>query len=57
MIYFGRDLRDRVLELFRSSLVRFGFLGLGKRENLALTPLSHQFSEMVMNARLYRRTA
>ncbi|MEQ9319969.1 MAG: CheR family methyltransferase [Polyangiaceae bacterium] len=57
MIYFGSNLRDRVLGLFRESLVRFGILGLGKRENLALTPFSSRFAEMMTSTRLYRATA
>ena len=35
LIYFGRELQDRVLELFDESLARRGVLALGRKETLA----------------------
>ena len=34
LIYFNRELQDRALGLFRDSLCRRGFLGLGAKESL-----------------------
>ena len=34
MIYFDKDLQDRVLNLFDSSLESLGFIGLGSKETL-----------------------
>src|SRR5690606_35126701 len=34
LIYFNRDLQERVLKLFDESLITLGYLGLGKKESL-----------------------
>lgn len=54
-IYFGKELRQRVLELIHASLCKFGLLGLGMRESLRYTPLADAFQELPGGARLYRR--
>ena len=38
LIYFDRPLQSRVLGLFFDSLVNFGFLAIGRKENLRLAP-------------------
>jgi chemotaxis protein methyltransferase CheR len=55
MIYFGNELRDRVQTLLQDSLVRFGYLCLGKKESLAHTPLAARFEELPQQVRIYRR--
>lgn len=56
MIYFGTELRDRVLELLHESLVMFGILGLGQRESLRFTPQHDSYRPLVdEGVRLYRR--
>lgn len=45
-IYFTKPLQDRVLGLFRDSLVRTGFLGLGPRESLDLSPVRDVFTPL-----------
>jgi len=57
LIYFNRDLQDRVHGLLYESLAIFGVLGLGKRETIRFT--SHQacYKDLDGPARLYRKIA
>jgi len=57
LIYFNDDLQDRVLHLFRDSLVHKGFLCLGSKETLARTAVEADFEVLDAPARLYRRHA
>jgi len=55
MIYFDRTLQDRVHELFHSSLITFGVLGLGTKETLAATDYADRYQQLDEAARLYRK--
>ena len=55
LIYFNRDLQDRVVGLFRDSLCRRGFLGLGTKESLRFTRSALDFAETVRDARIYQK--
>lgn len=55
LIYFDRDLQDRAIGLFKSSLVRGGFLGLGSKENLRFSSHSEDFAGFVESERIYRK--
>jgi len=55
LIYFDRSLQDRVIGLFRDSLARKGFLGLGSKESLRLSAHAGAFSEFVKEEKIYRR--
>ncbi|MDR3419586.1 MAG: CheR family methyltransferase [Nevskia sp.] len=55
LIYFNDTLQDRVLRLFRDSLVHKGFLCLGAKETLARTPVERDFECFDAQARIYRR--
>jgi chemotaxis protein methyltransferase CheR len=55
MIYFGRELRERVHELLYESLSKFGILSIGTKESLRLTPFEDRFEEMGSDLRIYRR--
>jgi chemotaxis protein methyltransferase CheR len=58
MIYFDRVLQDRAIGLFRDSLTRNGFLGLGSKESLRFSAHSDAFSDFDREERIYqRRTA
>ena len=57
LIYFSNPLQNRVLELFRDSLVRGGYLCLGLRESLAFAPAVADFHPIDAGLRLYRRHA
>ncbi len=55
LIYFERDLKGRVLDLFADSLCRRGFLGLGSREGIGMLPASEAFQDFDRTNRWYRR--
>ena len=55
LIYFDRDLQNRAIALFRDSLCRKGFLGLGAKETLAFSNLAAEFAECVREERIYQR--
>jgi chemotaxis protein methyltransferase CheR len=56
LIYFNDALQDRVLRLFRDSLVHKGFLCLGTKETLAHSGVERDFEAFDAVARLYRRS-
>jgi len=55
LIYFDRDLQDRVHDLFFDSLVTFGVLGLGEKESIRFTRHSAAYEELDPEQRLYRK--
>ncbi|WP_159981954.1 MULTISPECIES: protein-glutamate O-methyltransferase CheR [unclassified Novosphingobium] len=55
MIYFDRQLQDRAVGLFRDSLGRGGFLGLGSKETLRFSEHVDAFSEFVREEKIYQR--
>jgi chemotaxis protein methyltransferase CheR len=55
LIYFGRDLQDRALGLFRESLCRSGFLGLGSKESLRFSAHSGEFADFVREQKIYQK--
>lgn len=55
MIYFDRDLRERVHGLLYGSLSKFGILSIGKKESLHFTPFEDRFEEMGEDLKIYRR--
>lgn len=54
LIYFGNELQNQVLGLFRDSLVRGGFLCLGNKESLDFAPAGQAFTAVNARARLFR---
>jgi chemotaxis protein methyltransferase CheR len=57
LIYFGDELQERALGLFRDSLVRGGFLVLGDRERLDYSALAGHFRPLEPGLPLYRLIA
>lgn len=57
MIYFDRPLQDRAVGLFRGSLARGGFLGLGSKESLRFSEHAGAFTEFVREEKIYQRSA
>ena len=55
MIYFDRALQDRAIGLFRDSLARKGFLGLGSKESLRFSAHASAFSDFVQEEKIYQR--
>ena len=56
MIYFDRALQDRAIGLFRDSLPRNGFLGLGAKETLRFSAHASAFRDFVPAEKIYQRT-
>lgn len=54
LIYFDKTLQERVLDLFRRSLVHKGFLLLGDKESLEFTALESVFDEYEKKQRIYQ---
>ena len=54
LIYFTAPLQNRVLALFRDSLVRGGFLCLGLKENLEFAAAARDFIPFQAQERIYR---
>lgn len=55
LIYFNRELQDRVLRLFYDSLIPGGFLCLGSKESIKLTSVSDQFELISEKEKIYRK--
>jgi chemotaxis protein methyltransferase CheR len=55
LIYFDRDLQNKVLQLFYDSLLPGGFLCLGSKESLKFSKLAHRFEPVSENEKIYRK--
>jgi len=55
LIYFDRELQDRAAGLFRDSLARRGFLGLGSKESLRFSAHADAFTEFDRDEKIYQR--
>ncbi|MCI5223747.1 MAG: hypothetical protein D3924_14020, partial [Candidatus Electrothrix sp. AR4] len=55
MIYFNKELKNRVLELFDDSLIRGGFLCLGSRESLQFTSICDKYNRIDRKNKIYRK--
>jgi chemotaxis protein methyltransferase CheR len=55
LIYFNRQLQERALGLFRESLVRKGFLGLGSKESMRFSSHAGAFDEIVREDRIFQK--
>ncbi|TCM53159.1 chemotaxis protein methyltransferase CheR [Rhizobium sp. PP-F2F-G48] len=55
LIYFDRTLQDRALGLFKDSLPRKGFLGLGAKESIRFSEHAGAFRDFVREEKIYQR--
>ncbi len=55
LIYFNRELQDRAVGLFKDSLVRRGFCGIGAKESLHFSAHAKAFTEFIREERIYQR--
>jgi chemotaxis protein methyltransferase CheR len=55
LIYFDRTLQDRAVGLFRDSLCRKGFLGLGTKESLRFSAHRDAFADFSAADKIYQR--
>lgn len=56
LIYFNRDLQDRVFALFTESLSEPGFLGLGSKETLLHSSSKKHYAYFNREARIWKKT-
>jgi len=56
LIYFDRGLQDKALGLFKESLARKGFLGLGAKETMRFSKYSQSFTDCVREEKIYQRS-
>ncbi len=55
LIYFNRDLQNRVLGLFSDSLPNDGTLCLGSKESIRFSAFSNSFEDIVREEKIYRK--
>jgi chemotaxis protein methyltransferase CheR len=55
LIYFNKDLQNRVLKLFHDSLCRYGILCLGSKENIHFSACAEDFDPLVSEEKIYRK--
>lgn len=55
MIYFDRELQNRVHDLFYASLVPLGILCLGNKETIRFTRYEDQYEALNLKEKIYRR--
>ena len=56
LIYFDSELQNRAVGLFKDSLTRGGFLGLGSSESLRFLEHNAAFTSFAEDERIYRRS-
>jgi len=55
MIYFNRELQERVHQLFLDSLCSLGVLGLGSKETLRVSSVADRYEAIARRQRLFRK--
>ncbi len=55
LIYFNKELQNRVLELFSNSLIQGGFLCLGSKESLRYSSVVNDFQVINDRERIFRK--
>jgi chemotaxis protein methyltransferase CheR len=55
LIYFNKPLQDKVVGLFRDSLVAGGFLCLGSKESITFSPVREVFEPVVGKWKIFRK--
>jgi len=55
LIYFNKELQNRVINLFYDSLINGGYLGLGSKETIQFTKKSDSFEVINKNEKIYKK--
>jgi len=55
LIYFDRNLQNRVFNLFKQSLVYGGILGIGSKESLSFSDVKNDFINLVEKEKIYKK--
>jgi chemotaxis protein methyltransferase CheR len=57
MIYFDKELQDRVHRLFYESLAMFGVLALGQKESIGFSPYADRYEVLGPGQKIFRKIA
>ncbi len=57
LIYFNKELQDKVLHLFSESLEQLGFMALGAKETLRFTTVAPLFKSVAQKEKIWRKIA
>lgn len=57
LIYFDKDLQNRVLQLFEDSLEPLGFLALGAKESLKYSVIAPRYKQLPERQKIWRKMA
>lgn len=57
LIYFNKELQDKVLHLFSESLEQLGFMALGAKETLRFTKVAPLFKPLAQKEKIWRKIA
>ncbi len=55
LIYFNRELQNKVLRLFDESLVKGGFLGLGSKETIMFSEINSHYDVVSEKEKIYKK--
>jgi chemotaxis protein methyltransferase CheR len=55
LIYFDKDLQDKVLTLFDDSLEKLGYLILGSKENIRFSSISKKYAQLENKEKIWRK--
>lgn len=55
LIYFNKDLQNRVLKLFDDSLELNGFLALGTKENIRFSTIANDYKPVIGREKIWRK--
>jgi len=55
LIYFNRELQNKVFGLFDDSLEKLGYLGLGSKETLRFSSIEEKFKQVNVKEKIYRK--
>jgi len=55
LIYFDKDLQEKVLKLFDDSLEKLGFLVLGSKENIRFSKVASKFVQLEKGEKIWRK--
>lgn len=55
LIYFDRELQNKVIGLFHESLCRKGFLGLGSNETIQFSQFAKHFDPILKKDRIFQK--
>ena len=56
LIYFNRELQDKVFKLFNESLITGGFLALGTKETIQFSSINSKFTTISSGNKIYKKT-